>query len=45
MPESFKIGTFDMQLFDYIITFVNSQHWNTISEGDLYSKTDFKRLF
>ena len=29
------------QLFDYTITFVNSQHYNTNSNGDFVLKTQF----
>ena len=36
-PESFNTYI-SPQLFDYTITFVNSQHWNTNSKGDFVLK-------
>ena len=44
IPESFNTNI-SHPLFDYKITFVNYQHENTNSKGDLYSKTGFKRSF
>ena len=41
MPESF-VTNISHQLYHCEITFVNSQHENTNSKGDLYSKTGFK---
>ena len=32
-------------LFDYTVTFVNSQHLNTNSKGDFDSKKGFERSF
>ena len=43
IPESFNMKI-SHQLFDYIITFVNSQHLNTNSKDDLESKVGFKRF-
>ena len=44
IPERFN-KNISYHLFDYTITFVNSQHLNTNSKADLYSKTDFKHSF
>ena len=40
IPENFNTNI-SHQLFDYTITFVNSQHWNTNSKGDFVLKTRF----
>ena len=46
IPEIFISTNISDQLFDYIITFVNSQfHQNTIQKVILYTKTSFKRSF
>ena len=42
LPESFN-KNISHQLFDYTITFVNSQHLNTSSKGDFVLKNMFKR--
>ena len=41
IPESFNTNI-SHQLFDPILTFVNSQHSNTYSKGNLVHKTSFK---
>ena len=43
-PETFNTNI-SHRLFDYIITFVNSQHLNTNSKVILYSKAWFQRWF
>ena len=43
IPESFNTNI-SHQLFDYIITYVNSQHQNSLSKGD-FVKTGFKHYF
>ena len=42
ITESFNTNI-SHQLFDYTITFVNSQHKNTNSKGDFVLKPSFKR--
>ena len=44
IPESFNTNI-SHQLFDYIITFVISQHYDLNSKGDFVLKTGFKRSF
>ena len=44
VPESFNTNIL-RQLFNYTITLVNSQHYNTNSKAILYSKTGFKLCF
>ena len=44
IPESFNTNI-PYPLFDYKIIFVNSQHKNTKSKGNLYSKISLKHLF
>ena len=44
IPESLS-ANISHHIFAYIITFVNSEQEHTISKGDLYSKTVFKRSF
>ena len=41
IPESFNSNKISHQLFDYRITFVNSQHQKTNSKGDFVLKNRF----